>query len=44
MLMYIITLGYLFSMFEFLEKIIYKGWLGASTIFLPSSDDELKIV
>ena len=43
-LMYIMTLGYLFSIFKFFKKVIYKGWLGVSTIFSLFSDNKLGIV
>jgi len=32
------TLGCLFSLLEFLANSVYKRWLGASMIFLPSSE------
>jgi len=38
------TLEYLFSIFECLEKIIYEEWLGVPTIFSPFSDNKLEIV
>ena len=43
-LIYIMTLGYLFSIFKFFKKVIYKGWLGVSTICSLFSDNKLGIV
>jgi len=37
------TLGCLFLLIDYLEKIIHEGWLEVPMIFLPSSDDKLEI-
>ena len=44
MLMYIMTLEYSFLLINYLEKVIYEGWLGIPTIFIFSLDNKLGMV
>ena len=43
-LIYVMTLGCLLSLVNCLEKLIYKGWFGASTMIFSSSNIKLGIV